>query len=125
MKPVAIVLSMFLFGAFQANGQTSVSKNFDGLASVNENLLELNSKDWIFYSGDDDNIMFIDFEKINANLKEVIIRNQEKEVVFEDELWSLPVDSIYELDLSKYPKGFYQVKIKTFTDSVVKNVKVD
>lgn len=125
MKPVAIVLLMFLFGAFQANGQTSVSKNFDGLASVNENLLELNSKDWIFYSGEDDNVMFIDFEKINANLKEVIIRNEKKEVVFEDELWSLPVDSIYELDLSKYPKGFYQVKIKTFTDSVIKNVKVD
>ena len=125
MKPVAIVFLLIFIGAFQVNGQTSVSKNFDGLASVNENLLELNSKDWIFYSGEDDNIMFIDFEKINANLKAVTIRNQEKEVVFEDELWSLPVDSIYELDLSKYPKGFYQVKIKTFTDSVVKNVKVD
>lgn len=125
MKPVAIVTLLLFFGAFQVNGQTSVSNDFEGLASVEKNLLDLNSNDWIFYSGEDDNIMFIDFEKINANLKEVAVRNQNKEVVFEDELWSLPVDSIYELDLSKYPKGFYQVKIKTFTDSIVKNVKVD
>ena len=122
---VATVLFLFLSSiSFRLTAQTSVSNHFKSLDKIEDNLLKINDGDWITYSGDDENILFIDFQKINANLKEILVRNRNKKIVFKDELWNLPVDSIYELDMSKYPKGFYQIKIKTFTSSIVKAIKV-
>ena len=121
----AITIFIFLLAFLPAaNSQTSTDKNFKSLASVESNLLNLEDDDFTFFSGEETNTYFLDFDKISSNLKEIHVMNQSGEVIFKDELWELPVDTIYELDLSKYEKGDYKILVKTFGDDFTKKVNV-
>ena len=97
-------------------------------------LLSLNSteanksdkqQDWSFYTDAENRMLYIDFEKINVNLNGIVVKNKEGKVVFKDDaLWELPVNTIYEVDFSKEPKGDYVVEVKTFTTSLRKTVTI-
>jgi hypothetical protein len=97
-------------------------------------LLSLNStetnksdkqQDWSFYTDAENRMLYIDFEKINVNLNGVVVKNKEGKVIFKDDaLWELPVNTIYEVDFSKEPKGDYVVEVKTFTTTLRKTVTI-
>ena len=83
------------------------------------------SADWVFFTDTERQILYIDFEQINVNLNAVSIKNAAGEIVFkDDELWQLPVNTIYEIDLSRYAKGHYVVELKTFTAALKKEIDV-
>lgn len=105
------------------NAQTSVNK-FETLASVEGNLLNLASDDWTIFTGEETNTYYLDFDKISANLKEISVVSTSGEVIFKDELWNLPVDTIYELDMQEYEKGTYEIQIKTFKEEIKKSINV-
>ena len=127
MKPsiAILILTISIFWLPNISAQTSVSNNFDVLASVDDNLLDLDKDDWTFFKGEDLNTFFIDFEKIKSNLNEISVKDAKGTVVFSDELWNLPVDTIYELDFQTYDKGTYTIEITTFTESIERKIEVE
>ncbi|MEO0778473.1 MAG: hypothetical protein AAF146_18040, partial [Bacteroidota bacterium] len=78
-----------------------------------------------FYIDEEQEIYYIDFEKINVNLNDLKVINADGEVVLEDQLYELPVNTIYELDLSELPEGTYEVALRTFTGVISKEITLD
>ena len=127
MKPFATIVTILTISLFwlpTIEAQTSFNQS-DDLESVTGNLLNLEADDWTFLEGENGNTFFIDFEKIKSNLNEIKVMNQNGETVFEDELWNLPVDTIYELDFTDFKKGKYAVKITTFTEEINKTITIN
>lgn len=108
----------------QLFAQSSTSITSDKIAAVS-NLLDLNNTDWSFYIDEEQHIYYIDFEKISVNLNDIRVMNTQNEVVLEDQLHDLPVNTIYELDLSNLPKGNYEIELRSFTGKVKKQVTVE
>ena len=126
MKPFATIVFLLTISILwlpTINAQTSFNQS-DVLASVEGNLLNLEADDWTFFEGEDGETFFIDFERIKSNLNEIEVSDKSGKVIFKDELWNLPVDTIYELDFSDFEKGDYAVKIKTFTEEIEKTLTV-
>lgn len=83
------------------------------------------SKDWAIYTDNERGVVYVDFEKIDVNLSTIAVINESgKEVFKDDHVWELPVNTIYEVDCSKFPKGNYTVELKTFTSSVKRKISV-
>ncbi len=112
--------SCIVFFAFThsfSQSSTSInSKHFD--------LIEINSDNWSFYSNDDSQLFYIDFEKLTFNISDIILKDADGNMVFEDDVLDLPVNTIYELDLSKYESGLYEVELRTFTGNLKKEVTI-
>jgi beta-galactosidase beta subunit len=103
---------------------TSVKNNVDLNMS---NLFSDKDKaedNWAMYSDDENHKYYIDFQKISVNLNDIHVKNEKGEEVFKDNLFTLPVDTIYELDLSKFPVGKYEIELRTFTQSLKRTVAV-
>lgn len=114
-----LFLALFLFSAIAgtfAQTAATTDKQF--------NLLELNTDNWSFYSDDNSDVMYIDFTKLTFNLSDIIVKDENGEILFKDDVLDLPVDSIYELDLSAYQAGQYEVELRSFTGHVKKDVTV-
>ncbi len=115
-----LILSLLVFGS-----QILFAQSSSTTAPADEHsLLGLSSDSWSFYMDDENKVLFIDFETIPVNLSEVVIRNRDGKVLWKDELWKLPVNSIYEVDLSAFPAGNYEVELKTFTGAMVKELRL-
>ena len=85
-----------------------------------------NKQDWSIYTDHENNMVYVDFDKINVNLSGVAVRDNSGQIVFKDDtVWQLPVNTMYEVDLSKYPKGEYTLELKTFTSVLKKNIAVN
>ena len=101
------------------------------LLSVKDNLPKIISfkesvkTDWTIYCDHDNRVIYIDFEKINSNLSTVIVKDHDGKILFRDEnLWQLPVNTIYEIDCDRYNKGEYTLELKSFTASIKKGFTV-
>ncbi len=82
-------------------------------------------KDWSFYTDQENQVVYIDFEKIDVNLSSVSVKDADNKVTFKDEnLWQLPVNTIYEVDFSGKPKGQYTIELRTFTTTLKKVVTI-
>jgi hypothetical protein len=82
-------------------------------------------KDWSFYTDRESRILFIDFEKITCNLTGIVVKDKNNKVIFKDDaLWELPVNTIYEVDFSKFTSGDYSVELKSFSSVFKKTVSI-
>ena len=64
------------------------------------------SENWAFYQNKEGTILYIDFEKIGKKMERLVLKNEEKTVVKSDyELFDLPINTIYELNLENLPRG--------------------
>ncbi len=70
---------------------------------------------WSFFSDAESEFCYIDFERINVNLHEIVVKNQKGTIVFNEAVNGLPVDSIYELDCSQFPVGIYTIELHSYT----------
>jgi hypothetical protein len=87
--------------------------------------LTTDKSEWSLYTDKENSMVYIDFEKINVNLNGLVVKDKEGKVVFKDDaLWQLPVNTIYEVDFSKLPKGAYSVELKSFTATLRKDVVI-
>ena len=85
-----------------------------------------NKQDWSIFTDLENHMIYVDFEKINVNLSSVAIKDTDNKVLFKDDsLWQLPVNTIYEVDFSKYPKGVYTMELRTFTSSIKRTVTIN
>ncbi|MCB0705880.1 MAG: hypothetical protein KDC34_11245 [Saprospiraceae bacterium] len=84
----------------------------------------LNSSSLTLFAGENGTTYYIDFETINTNLKELVLMNEFGEVLKREDLSKLPVNTIFELDLSTFGTGFYEVELRTFSGVLRKGFEV-
>lgn len=75
---------------------------------------------WSFYSDEESEFCYIDFESINVNLNEIVVKDKKGQIVFKEAVNGLPVDSIYELDCSQFPIGVYFIELHSYTGILTK-----
>jgi hypothetical protein len=105
----------------------SFAQNTAGIQKEGASTTELNNsfdEDWTVYADNENNVFYIDFENLMITLNEVVVRNEKGAVVIRDEVFDLPVNTIYELDLSDYPSGNYHIELRAYTQVIRKMVSV-
>lgn len=97
-----------------------------GIAASDESsLAEIShNENWSFYVDNDSQTYYIDFEKINVNLSNIVVKNQKGEVILKEDVYDLPVNTIYEVDFSVYGKGKYEIQLRSFTGMIRKTVSI-
>lgn len=118
-----VALFTLLFSNHLLFAQTSVDNNSRFVAK-GITLTEVQGQDWSIYNDEENKTYYIDFEKITFNLSEIVIINDKNEVVFKEEVFDLPVNTIYELDFSTYMTGSYHIELRSFTKFIRKEVSV-
>ncbi len=78
-----------------------------------------------FYEDAENKLLYIDFETVNVNLSDIKVKNADGEIVLKDELWSLPVNTIYEVDYNDFEPGTYEIELRSFTGVLKKTVEVE
>ncbi len=69
------------------------------------------------YQSDDRTKVFIDFGEIPVNLKSIQVLNSSGDVFINKVVYELPVNSLFEIDLTNFPGNDLVLEIQTFTDS--------
>lgn len=118
----ALVLISFISNSLFAQSIASVGEENTFTSDIG--LTELADENWSFYKDDENKVYYIDFEKIDFNLSEILVMNDNGEVLFQDDVLDLPVDTIYELDLSEYATGNYHVEVRSFTGVIKQEVNI-
>ena len=122
MRKILIALAIAFCYSFSPLQAQLLSLNTTGYETTKQ---ADNTKDWSIYTDSENRMLYVDFEKINVNLSNITVRDLEGKILFKDEtLWQLPVNTIYEIDFSKFPKGTYVIELKTFTNVIKKNVTI-
>ncbi len=83
------------------------------------------SESLTFYQDKESKIYFIDLEAIPVNLSGIKVYDKNHQVVFEDKLWDLPVDSIYELSVKNFKPGVYSVELASYINTLQKEITVE
>jgi len=119
LQVVAVIL-------FPLTGAFSQAASMNNTFSQNQGpeLLDINGENWTFYLDKDNKVYYIDFETISVNLSDIQVKNEEGVVVLEDKLWDLPVNSIYEMDMSKWAPGKYRVELRTYTGVIKQDLNI-
>ena len=124
MKSVLLVLgilftSVSLFSQTTAKGVSTA--NIESVAP----LTILGDASLSIYSDDENQTYFIDFEKISVNLSDIVVKNKSGEIIFKEDVYDLPVNSIYELDASEFGTGDYVMELRSFTGVIKKDISVN
>ncbi len=127
MKRLVLLFALFFAISFSAtlSAQTT-AKSIDGEnpSAQQLSLVDASDASWSFYQDEENQTYYIDFESINFNLHNIIVKNQSGEIVVQEDVSKLPVDAIYELDLNPYGKGEYDVELQSFTKKITKKVTI-
>ena len=122
-RKIFFALVLLTIGYTQTNfAQTTTSLKGD-LPSSSE-LQNGFESDWTVYADEENQTFYIDFENLTVNLNDIIVRNNDGDVVIRDEVFDLPVNTIYELDLSPFGTGTYHIELRSFTGVIRKTVSV-
>lgn len=70
------------------------------------------------YTDRDNDLFYIDFEKIDVPLQKVVIRDGEGDIIVKEDVSGLPVNTIYEVDLNDQEPGQYRIELYTFSDQI-------
>ena len=116
---LAIVLTFFCCAIVSAQ-QTVNTDNMMSFAGENTEVMEVASKS--FYADADNQTFFIDFQSLNVNLNAIVVKDASGAVVLDEKVFDLPVDTIYELDLSKFKSGRYKVELQSFSKVIQKSI---
>ncbi len=99
------------------------ANNFNTLTNDNNyiyNNSEINGVTDIFYSNPDNDLLFVDFANIEETVTEVILSQNGNDVMIEDVV-DLEQDIIYELELSLFSSGTYQIELILENNNIIKN----
>lgn len=77
-----------------------------------------------FFHDSESQVYYIDFESIPVNLSHIKVYDKNHTVVFQDDLWDVPVNAIYELSVKNLKSGIYSVELSSYTNCIQKNIEV-
>ena len=107
--------------------ETTPQLQLDGVTDINGGIVNLETprEGNIFYQDPENQILLIDFKEVSTKLS-VIKVTQEHTILMEDKVGDMAIDSIYEVDLSKYNKGQYTITlITTEKKEITKKIEVE
>ncbi|MEZ4953447.1 MAG: hypothetical protein R2825_07715 [Saprospiraceae bacterium] len=123
-KTSMIAAAIFGFSGIM-NAQTSaLAENSTIEISNSHELPSIDGDEWTFYLDSESKVYYIDFETISVNLSDVKVKNEAGDIVMKDELWDLPVNTIYELDFTKFKPGTYQIELRSYTGMITKELTI-
>lgn len=93
------------------------------LAGASASSPELAFNDWSIYADQESNTYFIDFEQLALNVNKVVVKSTSGQVMWQEDVFDLPVNSIYELDFSNFSAGEYFIELEAFTGVIRKVVQ--
>ncbi|MEM6963770.1 MAG: hypothetical protein AAF573_03325 [Bacteroidota bacterium] len=122
MKIVTLFMLLMLcsFSAFAQTASVGAAPSSENLSIVNLD----DAADWSFYADEDNHTFYVDFEKINVNLSDVVIKDAEGMIVFKEDVLDLPVNAIYELDFAPFGAGDYVVELRSYTQVIKKEIAI-
>ena len=118
---IALFILTFSSNLLFAQASADNSRGFTAKGII---LAEVDDLDWSIYNDEENSIYYIDFEKINFNLSEVVILNEENQIVFQEEVFDLPVNTIYEVDFKPFGSGKFKIELRSFTKFIKKDVLI-
>ncbi|MEM9887634.1 MAG: DUF3244 domain-containing protein [Bacteroidota bacterium] len=121
MLKVTLALAFSFFCAFTLSAQQDLS-NLQSFGESSMQSVEANAKS--FFVDEESDTYFIDFQNLNVNLNAIVVKNENGEVVLDDKVFDLPVDTIYELDLSQLSRGSYKVELQSYTKVIEKSIRL-
>ncbi|MEM0994710.1 MAG: DUF3244 domain-containing protein [Bacteroidota bacterium] len=121
MFKVSLALAFSLLCCFTITAQQAV-ENAKSLGGESMQAVEASTKS--FFVDEESKTYFIDFQNLNVNLNAIVVKNENGEVVIDDKVFDLPVDTIYELDLSQLNKGSYKVELQSLTKVIEKSIRL-
>ena len=104
--------------------QTSADVSRSFMPAENTDLKEITDENWSLYADEENRVYYIDFENLTFNLSDIIVKNDEGEVIFKEDVFDLPVNTIYELDYADFKAGEYQLELRSFTGIVRKTISI-
>ncbi len=78
------------------------------------------NKGWAMYLDEENQIYYIDFETLSVNLSSIVVKDSNGKTLLNDDVFDLPVNTIYELDLTQFSAGSYILELHSFTGIVRK-----
>lgn len=120
MLKFAIAVMLLFSGAtfLGAQSLSHVSSGSDG----NARTAQVNQDDKVIFADQSSKTFFIDFERLNVNLSGIVVKDILGGVVFKDEVANLPVNTIYELNMSRMSSGTYDIELQSYTGVIRKTV---
>ncbi len=116
----------FLFVAFVTCTAQSILSPHGAIASTNaaDGLLDIDNDTWSLYADEENKLYYIDFESLSVNLSDIVVKRKSGEVVLKEDVFELPVNTIYEIDFKQYGPGNYDIELRTFTGVLRRSVQI-
>ncbi|MCB0644197.1 MAG: hypothetical protein KDC44_21285, partial [Phaeodactylibacter sp.] len=122
-KRLTLTLALVLIGSLAAFAQQD-EFTAKGVPDAGSELKEISTDNQSFFIDDESSVYYIDFESINVTLNTIVVKNASGSVVFQENLYNLPVNTIYELDYSTYKPGTYQIELRAYSGVIRKSITV-
>ena len=129
LKKLSFLLALFLTGSLTtlvaqtASLHETTGSKAAGTTKTNS-LLNMDSESWSLYADEENNLYYVDFATLSVNLNDIVVTRDDGEVVLREQVFDLPVDTIYEIDFNQYGKGNYTIELRSFTDVIRRKVKI-
>jgi hypothetical protein len=94
-------------------------------AVASESLLHIENDEWSLFADEENQLYYVDFATLSVNLNDIVVTRQDGEVVLRDDLFNLPVDTIYEIDFSQYGEGSYTIELRSFTEVIRREIVIE
>lgn len=124
MQKSLTIFAFLVFGICQMASAQATAVNYTTSLKGTEALKSATADDWSIYSDAENKLYYIDFETLKVNVSDVLVRNEKGDMVWKDNVFNLPVNTIYELDFSHFKAGTYEIELRTFTGSIRKKVAI-
>lgn len=124
---VCLVLSLgFFTGVSAQNATVSTAKTAKEVATLltQPSTTSTSTQDWTIFHDEENNFYYIDFETFKVNISDIVIKDEANKVVFEEDVFDLPVNTIYELDMNNFEAGKYRIELRTFTNIIAKQIEL-
>lgn len=124
---VCLVLSLGFFTSVSAqNATVSSAKTAKEVATLltQPKTTSTTTQDWTIFHDEENNFYYIDFETFKVNISDIVIKDEANKVVFEEDVFDLPVNTIYELDMNNFKAGKYRIELRTFTNIIAKQIEL-
>ncbi|MFN7117943.1 MAG: hypothetical protein ACK4TA_14170 [Saprospiraceae bacterium] len=124
MQKIVTTFAILFFGICHFAAAQAVAANFTTEIKSLETFESpvATTDDWTIFADAENKLYYIDFETLKVNVSDVLVRNEKGELVWKDHVFNLPVNTIYELDFSRFKAGTYEIELRTFTGAIRKKI---
>ncbi len=127
-RTITAIMAFLTFGlvapCVAQTASLDVASYAQATSSKSSSLLKMDNEDWSLYADEENQLYYVDFATLSVNLNDVVVTRNDGEVVLRDDLFGLPVDTIYEIDFSQYGPGKYTIELRSFTGSIRREVTI-